>query len=171
MKLLILGHGRHGKDTVAEYLRDHHSVSFRSSSLFLAEAVVRPALVDHGLVYDTLEACYKDRVNHRCLWRDIILAYNADDLSRLARAVLEVSDCYVGMRSIEEYRASRRLFDAVMWVDAEARGMPVDPSLTIEFEPDMIMIDNNGSLDETYEQLDDWMRVLSWARPATRTGT
>lgn len=162
MKILILGHGRHGKDTVAEYLRDHHRLSFRSSSLFLAETVVRPALVAHGLVYDTLDACYEDRVNHRCLWRDIILAYNTDDLSRLARAVLEVSDCYVGMRSIEEYRASRRLFDVVMWVDAAARGLPDDPSLSIGFEPDMVLIDNNGSLDETCEQLDGWIRMVSW---------
>lgn len=164
MKLLIIGHGRHGKDTVAEYLRDKHGLSFRSSSLFLAETVVRPALVAHGLIYDTLDACYEDRLNHRCLWRDIILEHNAEDKARLAKAVLAVSDCYVGMRSIEEYRASRRLFDVVMWVDAAARGLPDDPSLTIRFEPDMIMIDNNGTLDETYEQLDDWMRRLSWAR-------
>ncbi|UPT53071.1 deoxynucleoside monophosphate kinase [Synechococcus phage Yong-M3-232] len=166
MKFLILGHGRHGKDTVAEYLRDRHGIAFRSSSLFLAETVVRPALVAHGLVYDTLDACYEDRVNHRCLWRDIILAYNGNDKARLAKAILAVSDCYVGMRSIEEYRAARRLFDAVMWVDAAARGMPEDPSLTIGFEPDMILIDNNGSLDETYRQVDDWMRVLSWVRNA-----
>lgn len=162
MKILIIGHGRHGKDTVAEYLRDHHGLSFRSSSLFLAETVVRPALVAHGLVYDTLDACYEDRVNHRCLWRDIILEYNAEDKARLAKAVLAVSDCYVGMRSIEEYCASRPLFDAVLWVDAAARGLPSDPSLTIEFKPDMVLIDNNGSLDETYEQIDDWMRVISW---------
>ena len=171
MKILIIGHGRHGKDTVAEYLRDHHGLSFRSSSLFLAETVVRPALVDHGLVYDTLDACYEDRVNHRCLWRDIISEHNAEDKARLAKAVLAVSDCYVGMRSIEEYRASRTLFDSVMWVDASEREMLLDPSLTIEFERDMIPINNNGTLAETYEQLDHWMRVLSWARPAKHTET
>lgn len=163
MKLLILGHGRHGKDTVAEYLRARHGIAFRSSSLFLAETVVRPELARRGITYPDLDACYEDRVNHRCLWRDIILAYNGEDKARLAKAILAVSDCYVGMRSIEEYRAARRLFDAVMWVDAAARGMPEDPSLTIEFEPDMILIDNNGTLDETYEQVDDWMRALSWS--------
>jgi hypothetical protein len=165
VKLLILGHGRHGKDTVAEYLRDRHGVSFVSSSLFLAETVIRPALVDHGLVYDSLDACYEDRVNHRCLWRDIIAEYNGDDPARLARAVLAVSDCYVGMRTDREYLAARSLFDAVMWVDATARGLPNDPSLTIPFRSDqMIMIDNNGSLVETYAQLDGWMRAMGWVR-------
>jgi|LNFM01.1.fsa_nt_gb hypothetical protein len=163
MKLLILGHGRHGKDTVAEYLRDHHGVSFVSSSLFLAETVVRPALVEHGLDYDTLDACYEDRVNHRVLWRDIIAAYNGEDPARLAQAVLAVSDCYVGMRTDREYLAARSLFDCVMWVDASARGLPNDPSLTIPFRSDeMVLIDNNGSLEQTYAQMDDWMRALSW---------
>lgn len=165
MKLLIIGHGRHGKDTVAEHLRDEHGLSFVSSSYFLAERVVRPALVEHGLTYDTLEACYEDRVNHRVLWRDIIRAYNGDDPARLARAILEVSDCYVGMRSHEEYIASRHLFNAVMWVDAFRRGLPADDSLTIEYDPSrMIRIENGGSLDDTCEQVDNWMQTLSWSR-------
>ena len=163
MKLLILGHGRHGKDTVAEYLRDAHGVSFVSSSLFLAETVVRPALVAHGLVYDTLDACYADRVNHRELWRDIIADHNGEDPARLAKAVLAVSDCYVGMRTDREYLAARPLFDVVLWVDASARGLPSDPSLTIPFRSnEMILIDNNGSLEQTYEQTDGWMRAISW---------
>lgn len=165
MKLLILGHGRHGKDTVAEYLRDAHGVSFVSSSMFLAETVVRPALVAHGLVYDSLDECYADRVNHRELWRDIIAEHNRDDPARLAKAVLAVSDCYVGMRTDREYLAARPLFDAVFWIDASARGLPNDPSLTIPFRSDQIvMIDNNGTLAETYAQMDGWMRAI-------RTGT
>lgn len=162
MKLLILGHGRHGKDTVAEYLRDAHGVSFVSSSLFLAETVVRPALVAHGLVYDSLDACYEDRVNHRELWRDIIAEHNAEDAARLAKAVLAVSDCYVGMRTDREYLAARPLFDVVFWVDASARGLPNDPSLTIPYRSDeMVLIDNNGSLADTYRQMDEWMRALT----------
>lgn len=166
MKLLIIGHGRHGKDTVAEHLRDKHGLSFVSSSYFLAERVVRPALMERGLIYDTLEACYEDRVNHRVLWRDIIRAYNGDDPARLARAVLEVSDCYVGMRSHEEYTASRHLFDAVLWVNGFRRGLPADDSLTIKFDPgQMILIDNGGALTDTLSDVDFWMLALSWMRP------
>jgi hypothetical protein len=30
-KLLVIGHGRHGKDTVCEMLRDHYGYTFESS--------------------------------------------------------------------------------------------------------------------------------------------
>lgn len=106
MKLLILGHARHGKDTAAEYLRDAHGFSFQSSSLFLAANIVRPALAGRGLFYDSLEACYADRVNHRALWREIISDFNRDDPARLAKAILAVSDCYVGMRTARKLWAT-----------------------------------------------------------------
>ena len=32
-KILVLGHGRHGKDTVAEMLRDRHGLSFTGSQI------------------------------------------------------------------------------------------------------------------------------------------
>lgn len=34
-KLLVIGYGRHGKDTVCEILRDQHGYSFTSSSSFV----------------------------------------------------------------------------------------------------------------------------------------
>lgn len=164
MKLLILGHARHGKDTAAEYLRDQHDIQFRSSSLFLAETVVRPALAARGLTYPDLEACYADRVNHRALWRDIIADFNADDPARLAKAILAVSDCYVGMRTARELWASRALFDAILWIDASGRGLPPESadSMDIAFDPAwMICIDNGGALEAMQQQLDDWIRAAS----------
>lgn len=166
MKLLILGHARHGKDTAAEYLRDAHGVSFQSSSLFLAANVVRPALAARGLLYDSLDACYADRVNHRALWRDIIADFNGDDPARLAKAILAVSDCYVGMRTARELWASRALFDAILWIDASGRGMPPEDvsSMDITFDPAwMIRIDNGGPVTTMQAQLDDWVRAASWA--------
>jgi hypothetical protein len=169
MKLLILGHARHGKDSAAEYLRDRHGLSFRSSSLFLAETVVRPALAERGITYPDLEACYADRVNHRALWRDIIADFNAADPARLAKAILAVSDCYVGMRTARELWASRSLFDAILWIDASGRGLPPEgkDSMDITFDPAwMIRIDNGGSLEAMQQQLDDWIRAASWMRNA-----
>lgn len=167
MKLLILGHARHGKDTAAEYLRDRHGVSFRSSSLFLAETVVRPALAARGITYPDLEACYADRVNHRAAWRDIIADYNGEDPARLAKAILAVSDCYVGMRTARELWASRARFDAILWIDASERGLPPEgrDSMNITFDPAwMIRIDNGGTLAAMHGQLDAWMRAISWQR-------
>lgn len=164
MKLLILGHARHGKDTAAEYLRDAHGVSFRSSSLFLAERVVRPALALRGLAYLSLEECYADRVNHRAAWREIIADFNGEDPARLAREILAVCDCYVGMRTEREYLASRSLFDAVLWIDASARGIPPEgsDSMTITFDATkMERIDNGGTVEAMHAALDDWVRAAS----------
>lgn len=167
MKFLILGHAQHGKDTAAEHLRDAHGVQFRSSSLFLAKTVVRPELARRGLAYPSLDACYADRVNHRALWREIIEDYNRDDAARLAKDILAVSDCYVGMRMPREFEASRALFDAVLWINASGRGLPPEgpDSMGIAFDPScMIRIDNGGTLDAMKAQLDGWMLTLSWAR-------
>jgi hypothetical protein len=166
MKLLILGHARHGKDTAAEYLRDAHGLSFVSSSFYLAANVVRPALAGRGLFYDSLEACYADRVNHRALWREIIAEFNGDDPARLAKAILAVSDCYVGMRTAREFWASRALFDAILWIDASGRGIPPEgaDSMDITFDPAwMIRIDNGGTVEAMQRQLDEWTQAVSWS--------
>lgn len=169
MRILILGHARHGKDTAAEHLRDAHGVDFRSSSLFLAETVVRPALEARGVVYPDLDACYADRVNHRALWRELIEEYNAQDPARLAKAILAECDCYVGMRMPREYEASRALFDVILWIDARRRGLPPEDksSMAIEYDPArMLWIDNGGTLEQLHAKLDGLMRSLSWVRRA-----
>ena len=165
MKILILGHARHGKDTAAEHLRDAHGISFHSSSLFLAANVVRPALARRGIFYESLADCYADRVNHRALWREIIEGFNAEDPARLAKAILASADCYVGMRQARELWASRALFDVIFWIDASGRGLPPEPadSMDIAFDPGwMVRIDNGGTPEAMQAQLDDWMRAGSW---------
>jgi len=165
MKLLIIGPARHGKDTAAEYLRDRHGLSFISSSAFLAETVIRPALAGRGMFYDSLAACYADRVNHRALWRELIEDFNREDPARLAREILALADCYVGMRMARELWASRALFDAILWIDASGRGLPPESreSMDITFDPAwMIRIDNGGPVEAMFAQLDDWVRSISW---------
>jgi hypothetical protein len=149
-KLLILGHARHGKDTVAEILRDNHGLSFASSSLFLAERIMLPYFESIGEPYASLEECYADRGNHRATWHNQIAAYNTPDKARLPREILEVADAYVGMRSDAEFAASRELFDHVVWVDASGRGLsPEDrSSFNITQTPDMYLIENNGTLED-----------------------
>jgi len=39
-KLLVIGHGRHGKDTVCEILRDKYGFSFESSSQFCSKLFI-----------------------------------------------------------------------------------------------------------------------------------
>lgn len=164
MKLLILGMARHGKDTVSEILRDDFGLSFQSSSMFAAEHVVQPAMVEYlNISYDTLEDCYEDRVNHRAFWYDAISAYNEVDKARLAREILSKYDMYVGMRSAREYEAALPLFDAVAWVDASRRGLPPEPasSMSIQFDPDsMTVIDNGGTLADLRQQVAQFVQTL-----------
>jgi hypothetical protein len=148
-KLLILGFARHGKDTVAEILRDIFGYNFTSSSMFCAEKVCRPYLAARGVTYDSLEECYEDRVNHRADWYDAIAEFNSLDRTALAKGILEIGDIYVGMRNAREYVVAKELFDEVWWVDALGRGLPPEDvsSMDIVFDPkEMRLIDNNSDI-------------------------
>jgi hypothetical protein len=145
-KVILLGHARHGKDTVAELLRDVHGFAFQSSSMFCAERVLMPYFAAHGVPYASVEECYEDRVNHRSTWFERIEDYNRDDPSRLCRELFETNDVYVGMRSAYEFAEARKHADFVVWVDAMQRKDP-EPrsSFNIDFDPEtMILLDNNG---------------------------
>jgi hypothetical protein len=77
-KLLVIGHGRHGKDTVCEMLRDHYRYTFESSSKFCSLQFIYNDLKDkYG--YANEEECYADRHNHRAEWYNAICDYNVPD--------------------------------------------------------------------------------------------
>lgn len=134
-KLLIIGHGRHGKDTVAEILQRDYGFAFTSSSLFCAEHVVWEAVKNPaealrlfaeagcpgGMTESTLgselammqernyadaEACFKDRANFRTAWFSLIATYCHPERERLAREIFAENDIYVGIRNPREFRAA-----------------------------------------------------------------
>ena len=97
-KLLIIGHMRHGKDTVAEIIEEHTGMSFKSSSEMAAEIFIYNKLKDkYG--YSSFIECFEDRMNHRAEWHDLIKNYNDPDKAKLAKEILKHNDMYVGMRS------------------------------------------------------------------------
>jgi hypothetical protein len=170
-KLLILGYARHGKDTVAELLRDHeYGLRFVSSSYFLAEKVCRPYLAERGVTYPDLEACYADRVNHRAAWHDAIADWNREDPALLSREILKVADVYVGMRADREYQVAKGLFDMVIWVDSSERGLPPEDksSMDIEFaEGEMRWLPNNGTIEDLKDRIDELvsdLKAIGWGR-------
>lgn len=146
-KFLIIGHGRHGKDTVAELMSKYWGLRFQSSSMAACEIFIYNQLRTWGHDYQSLEECFEDRVNNRELWKDLITRYNTPDKSRLCREILHRNgnDAYVGMRCQQEYEASKPLFSKIFWVDACER-MPPDPTMGIAKSPEMYNIDNNGNL-------------------------
>jgi dephospho-CoA kinase len=161
VKLFVVGHGRHGKDTVAEFIQKNYGLTFESSSMFCAEHVVTPWLEKLGITYDSLEACYEDRVNHRQDWYEAIRAYNKEDESKLSRAIFAKYDMYVGIRSRVEFLEARHFSDLSIWVEASDRWPDIDPTCKILQEDCDVIIDNNGTIEELYVKLTRLFDLMS----------
>lgn len=146
-KLLIIGHARHGKDTVAELISNKMGLTFESSSFVLAEEVVYPTMKDQ---YSDWMECFKDRANHRAHWHNTLKEYNTLDPTRLARKIMNKNDIYVGMRSVRELEAclADGIFDLIIWVDSSKRMPPEDKS-SMDITPDYAQfhINNNYGTD------------------------
>lgn len=169
--ILLIGHGRHGKDTVAEMLRDRYGYTFTSSSLFCAEKVMLPAF--EAVVsnfYRTVEECFNDRHgssqffgDHRTFWFETIKAYCTPDKARLAREIFAAgNDLYVGIRDEAELRAAQALPSVVtVWVDASNR-VPPEGAGSMNLTADMAdkFLDNNGSIEYLAVQVDALMKEL-----------
>jgi hypothetical protein len=147
IKILIIGHSRHGKDTVAEILRDTVGLSFESSSLAACELFIFDTLKNtYG--YINSDDCFNDRHNHRVEWHELIADFNKEDKTRLARYILSSSNTYVGMRATLEVQAciDAGLFNVIIWVDANKR-LPRESKdsnkVTEKFAT--YVIDNNGT--------------------------
>ena len=154
MKILILGNGRHGKDTLAELFNKYFELTFMSSSQASADFFLYNQLKDkYG--YTTSEECFEDRVNHREEWYQAICDYNKDNRARLAQDILSRTDCYVGMRDKEEFNecVKQKLFDIIIWVDASKR-LPLEPgtSFNINMSDADIIVENNGTFEEFVEK-------------------
>jgi hypothetical protein len=149
-KLLIIGAARHGKDSFAEILGENFGLKFTSSSQAASDIFLYDTLKDkYG--YKTSEECFEDRVNHRPEWYQMICDYNKVDRARLAKDILKVTDCYVGMRDREEIEECMRqgLFDLIVWVDASDR-LPMESvdSFNIDKSCADVIISNNGTYEE-----------------------
>ena len=149
-KLLLIGAARWGKDTLAELLNEEFGYTFESSSQSAANIFLYDLLKEkYG--YKTPEECFEDRVNHRQEWYEAICEYNKDDKARLAKGILERSDCYVGMRDRYEIEECMRqgIFDLIIWVDASNR-LPMEDASSFNIDKSCadIIIENDG----TYEQ-------------------
>jgi hypothetical protein len=149
-KLLIIGNARHGKDTLAELLNIEFGYTFESSSQSAANIFLYDLLKDkYG--YSTPEECFDDRVNHRQEWYEAICDYNKDDRARLAKGILERSDCYVGMRDRGEIEECLKqgIFDLVVWVDASDR-LPAEGATSFNIDKSCadVIIENNGTFEE-----------------------
>lgn len=117
MKILILGHMRHGKTTVAEMMLEEYGLTFKDSSMACAEIFIYDELKEK-YNYSSFEQCYEDRKQHRDEWFKMICDYNYPDKARLGKEILSRADMYVGMRSNEELQECKKqgIFNLIIGV-------------------------------------------------------
>lgn len=159
LKILVIGHGQHGKDEFAKRLAERIGMKFQSSSMFACERVVFPWFENFiPGYYDNDSVCYYDRRNWRSLWYYLICEYNKEDKTRLAREIMAENDAYVGMRAADELEAciNDQLFTHIFWVDAGDRvEREHKTSISVEFNPDtMFLVDNSGDLELLQEEIE-----------------
>lgn len=151
-KILILGHGRHGKDTAANYISKKYDLDFVSSSYAALDAIY--PVLKMVCNYQSKFALYNTRHENRELWKALISLYNTPDKAALAKHILGLNDMYVGMRCCEEYQASKGFFDHIIWVD-RSDYEPDDVSMSILYDPEvMLWLDNNGDHDWLKKNID-----------------
>lgn len=150
MNLLIIGHARHGKDTLAEMLCARHAMMFESSSVAASRIFLYDALKEkYG--YTSPEQCFEDRVNRRKEWHDAICEYNKHDKARLAKDIMTNAHIYVGMRSQAEIAECKRqgVFDLIIGVFNPRKPLESTDSFDIDLwqEAD-IVIPNSGTVGD-----------------------
>jgi len=161
-KLLIIGHGRHGKDTVCEILSNQYNFKFLSSSQFCSRKFIFNKLKNkYG--YNNEEECYTDRHNHRQEWYNLISEYCADDPALLGKEIFAEYDIYCGLRNKAEFFSmkNQKVFDYVIWVDRSDH-LPVEDksSMTLEMWMSDYVLDNNGTLKDLKRNIDQLMPTL-----------
>lgn len=146
LKILIIGHGGHGKDTVARGISEDMGYRWTSSSRFIAKKVIFPLVSD---LYPNWQAAYSDRASHREMWFHAIRAYNLRPGPMLAEQILMNHEIYVGMRSRTEFERSRALFDLTIWVDRSDFLRQEPPgSMELNSSDADRFLDNNGSIHQ-----------------------
>jgi hypothetical protein len=162
-KLLVVGHARHGKDTVCDILKTKHNLSFKSSSMFCAELFIFDALKSK-YNYKTVDDCFLDRYNHRAEWYNLIHEYCSSDYAKLGKEIFAKYNIYCGLRNKKEFHAMKNanVFDYCIWVDrSEHLSLEEDKSMTLEPWMADYVIDNNDTLEQLVYNTDQVMLTIN----------
>jgi len=150
--ILIVGKGRSGKDTSAEFLAGLYNLpETKSASLIIAPLVASMV----GLPEDVV---YKDRHSKTDFWIKACHAIRGSDLPCLARWCLGTGDIVIGLRGKEEFVSvmQNRICELSVWIE---RNVPAD--YTVEFlrRDCDVVIENNEELSQLYRRLSNFGRI------------
>lgn len=146
-RILLVGHGRSGKDTCGEYLEAITGLRFAgTTSKYLTKYVAARLQISEAEAYTT-------RHENRIQWYEIGNDIRRDDPLKLVRESLEDGSVVGGIRDIREIEAVHResIVDIVLWI--ENCRVPADPTLTFGKEWAHVIIENNGAVREFYSKL------------------
>lgn len=157
-RILIVGRGRSGKDTVAEYLSQRLGLLYNGSTSYSVLPLIAYSL---NMAADE---CYSRRHENRMYWFDYCNLLRDIDPHVLIKLTLSFSDMLVGTRSVIEFVHALKLFNpqTVIWVE---RDVPDDP--TLEFDrvqagalsvcnnSNFITVDNNNLTIDLFNTLDE----------------
>jgi len=157
--IAFCGYGRAGKDTGAEWFRDHTALVFKGGCSWTARVYMAERLTQDLGRLVTVDEAYARRHEDRMKWYTYMNEYRKDDPARLIRDCLTHSEIICGIRDRAELLAAREegLLDLIIWVD---RDVPVDPTVTYTVDDCDIIIRNHRSVMAYYSKLWQLARSL-----------
>ena len=154
MKIVVIGHKQHGKDTLAELITKHSNLRCSGSSVKALELFLFDILADkYG--YKTIEEAYEDRDSCRQDWFESIAKYNTPDPTKLARQIMEENDIYVGIRNPIELDAclEEGVFNFVIGIFDPRKPLEgLSNKIDVHKYSDLL-ITNDGNLQELEEKV------------------
>lgn len=169
LKIGIIGPGRCGKDTAAEFLAKITPMLYTAGTSYWARHIVYRSLPWYKrLWYWNADRCWRlHRHKARQYWADKIGEYNRDDPVQLYSDCLGEQNFLTGVRWRHEFEAIKKAGLCDLWVWIERPGC-VDPTCELTAEDADIVINNTGTLTDFYFELVLFARGLGFSMPFMR---
>lgn len=148
--ILLVGHGRCGKDTACEYLAKITTLrNAGTTSKYLCMEVAHRL----GLSEEEAYARRHESDEMRIQWYNIGNEIREKGPTTLARMAFENGEISGGVRDYEEIVSCKNegLADIIIWV--ENNRVPMDPTVKFTSKECDLVIENNWTLEEFYERL------------------
>jgi hypothetical protein len=145
--IMLVGHGRCGKDVGGEYLARITGLRFAgTTSKYLLKYVAAELKQEE-------EYAYVNRHANRQTWYEVGNRLRRNDPGLLIREALEHGDITGGVRDRDEIVHARRtgIIDLIVWVNNNR--VDVDPTLMFSSADCDYQVDNHGTLEEYYFRL------------------